>query len=315
MHHLTRSTALFYIHPQKDIRERNRQVAEMGRIYSSAAEVVIWLGDEAPGSDLVMPFLCRFKDKKYAKLAKTDVKELLGSVPNAKQRVKSFLQDRYWARAWIIQEIVLARKARVHCGASSVPLAVFEDFLRYARALQNLQILLLGIRDTFFKLVEDRYDMVALLRQVRETKGLTLGDIITSCGTAEATDSRDKIFGILGLVTRGTGRFLTPGYGMSECQVYREAIQIMCEDHDRGKDAFASLLIGCISRTGQAVPDRAYRHHPKDFLNTDFSMLEPSDALEVGSCDGRLCGTLWTCFKTPELLERKDDMWIEMDTS
>jgi hypothetical protein len=39
---------------QKDVEERNAQVALMRRIYHSAPRVVVWLGDEADDSRLAM---------------------------------------------------------------------------------------------------------------------------------------------------------------------------------------------------------------------------------------------------------------------
>ncbi|KAH7087983.1 heterokaryon incompatibility protein-domain-containing protein [Paraphoma chrysanthemicola] len=82
--------------------ERTQQVRLMGLIFSHAAAVLSWLGDD------------------------NDIAEFLGRIPRGKEVTKSvamaFFGSTYWLRAWIIQEIVLARRGILM--ASNVELAV-----------------------------------------------------------------------------------------------------------------------------------------------------------------------------------------------
>ncbi|KAF2496771.1 hypothetical protein BU16DRAFT_458540 [Lophium mytilinum] len=47
---------------QNDLQERNHQVSAMGQLYSSAAEVIVWLGEGSDQSYYFMDFLCRFEE-------------------------------------------------------------------------------------------------------------------------------------------------------------------------------------------------------------------------------------------------------------
>ncbi|KAH7076932.1 heterokaryon incompatibility protein-domain-containing protein, partial [Paraphoma chrysanthemicola] len=75
---------------QSNMSERNHQVQQMGWIYSNAVHVVSWLGN-----DPMIAELFRF-----------------AAVDDSRERYNepSFHRNEYWRRAWITQEIYLARK-------------------------------------------------------------------------------------------------------------------------------------------------------------------------------------------------------------
>jgi hypothetical protein len=78
---------------QSNTRERNHQVQLMGRIYAQATCVIAWLGIDAKTND----FLIEMPQHKDYHNISVDLR-------------MSFLDNDYWRRAWIIQEIVLARQ-------------------------------------------------------------------------------------------------------------------------------------------------------------------------------------------------------------
>ncbi|KAF2816633.1 heterokaryon incompatibility, partial [Mytilinidion resinicola] len=94
---------------QTDNQERNHQVSAMGQLYSSAAEVIVWLGEGSEHGYYIMEFLCRFEEAGPKKMARSDVKRFMGSTsPSGSQAIQTLLNVQYWKRIWIIQEIVLA---------------------------------------------------------------------------------------------------------------------------------------------------------------------------------------------------------------
>ncbi|KAF2443018.1 hypothetical protein P171DRAFT_363731, partial [Karstenula rhodostoma CBS 690.94] len=94
---------------QQDDVERGKQVGLMGRIYSWAKKVVVWLGHHADNSELAMDFLALLA----AGPGETDRLEWLLKLcePEYSYHWKSFhalLHRNWWKRAWVIQEAVLA---------------------------------------------------------------------------------------------------------------------------------------------------------------------------------------------------------------
>ena len=113
---------------QRDLGERNRQVALMGLIYSQAQRVIVWLGPERQESDKAMKVLarCTIPGIIYGPgHAKENLRilcpDLVGRM-DTWRAVKKLLTERtYWKRVWIVQEIVLAQKITLCCGSRSAP--------------------------------------------------------------------------------------------------------------------------------------------------------------------------------------------------
>lgn len=92
--------------------ERNHQVAQMGRIYSNAMAVYLWLG-EMPQS--LSPLVDIIQN------ATTSTFEDLGTIVSNKDILKEhIIENKYWSRAWVTQEILLAREVKVWLGAKSI---------------------------------------------------------------------------------------------------------------------------------------------------------------------------------------------------
>jgi hypothetical protein len=97
---------------QTNILERNQQVAQMGEIYSSASSVLIWLGC----NENVAHFL-----DALAQLAAENPTTKKGASRfwyrgKSKQRQTgwlAFFDNVYWTRAWITQEIFLAKSIQI----------------------------------------------------------------------------------------------------------------------------------------------------------------------------------------------------------
>jgi hypothetical protein len=97
---------------QTNILERNQQVAQMGEIYSSASSVLIWLGC----NENVAYFL-----DVLAQLAgespttKKDAARFWFQGKSKQRQIGwlAFFDNVYWTRAWITQEIFLAKSIRI----------------------------------------------------------------------------------------------------------------------------------------------------------------------------------------------------------
>jgi hypothetical protein len=123
---------------------------------------------------------------------------------------------------WIIQEIVMAREVSVVCGGMMVewdPFAttmklLFHTVPRYLSIPQDggVSIAAPGLRTVCYI-----YDL-RVLRQ--EHRSLELPLALVMCQRFQATNPRDKIFGLLGISTDSKLLALTPDYNASVQEVY-----------------------------------------------------------------------------------------------
>jgi len=105
---------------QLDVKERNHQVAQMHRIFGSAAVVLIWLGR---GDDDTRSFARAVNERRWGlqdnlddKLL--DIRTADGNLDrSATQGALKVFKSTYWHRYWIVQEVVLAKEIRVMTGA------------------------------------------------------------------------------------------------------------------------------------------------------------------------------------------------------
>lgn len=91
--------------------ERNHQVAQMGQIFSNSRSVLLWLGD-MPRSvptlvETIMTLSTSYEDLSMIYANKGDLK-------------KYIMDNTYWSRAWITQEILLARHVKILLGTTIV---------------------------------------------------------------------------------------------------------------------------------------------------------------------------------------------------
>ncbi|KAI6089406.1 heterokaryon incompatibility protein-domain-containing protein [Hypoxylon rubiginosum] len=108
---------------QRDNREKAGQVPRMGTIFSTAANVCIWLGpaDEDGKTDRAMDFI-------KPVLQNCDTAELFTSNnAEAWSELLYLMRSEYFSRRWIIQEVALAKYAEIRCGSKVVHWKDFSD--------------------------------------------------------------------------------------------------------------------------------------------------------------------------------------------
>jgi hypothetical protein len=148
---------------QNDVAERQSQVRMMGALYGKAEHVLCWLGsfnDDQKNAEsrarLAIRFLREFNEKPYEHLRAAhqhlhfgdDVTEDTdGALLNSWLAIKELFDLEYFHRAWIIQEVGLARHARFFWGTHDVWLewtevAAFSSFMdaNGASIINHLQL-------------------------------------------------------------------------------------------------------------------------------------------------------------------------------
>ncbi|CAG8975923.1 hypothetical protein HYALB_00007051 [Hymenoscyphus albidus] len=183
---------------QRDLVERNNQVARMGDIYRACTRTIVWLGH-----DLV--------DRKATARKKVPLElfnQVLKSSPEESALdIESVLKRKYFQRIWVIQELTLA--------PSSVFPIAGVDFLGAHRTPSGI---LKSVSQ--WKFFEDTpASWFQHTHQISYPIDWSLLEILKqmSHSEVEATDPRDKIFGILGLIphSRTPCSLLNPDYSLS----------------------------------------------------------------------------------------------------
>jgi hypothetical protein len=106
---------------QENFLERNHQVEMMSDIYGKAEQVCIWLGDGDKSSQIALTFI----KKEVLQLQNFD--ELCESEQASSKwgALLDLMQRPWFSRRWVVQEIALARKAKIYCGAERITWSKF----------------------------------------------------------------------------------------------------------------------------------------------------------------------------------------------
>lgn len=173
---------------QKNTGERSHQVSMMRDIYSRAESVAIYFGGDK-GEDVDTPagrLMERLSDERFR--ARKAVSDNWGGGFDY-HGINDLFGQPYWSRIWVIQEVLLARKAEIILGNASIPLHEFIG--------------------NFMKKLPPTLESLLPL-WIYSLGGSRSGDVdafthlLDKTLTCQASDNRDMVFALFGLV-QGAG--------------------------------------------------------------------------------------------------------------
>ena len=127
----------------------------------------------------------------------------------------------YWKRVWIVQENILPPLATVVLGSISIPWKAFSSAIdSFKWHVQCCRLELAIIPDetsNVFKRLKDVTLEIDIVRSLREEGAtLDLNEVLMHFHGRQATDPRDRVYGLLGLVDSWPiGRKFQPDYSQS----------------------------------------------------------------------------------------------------
>jgi hypothetical protein len=212
-----------------DIEERNDQTKRMPAIFSRAENVSVWLGNATEYSDLALSFIPKILDLQRLDTLVQDV--------NAKEEWLAFgklMTNRWFSRRWVLQEVVLARSATLHCGQRAVRWSDFADAV--ALFIANLG----RIKQTYARLrgsepFSDRHTFEAhtfveatsnLIR--RSSNGelsslrYSIEALVSNLFAFEVTNPKDAIYSLLALAKDAS--IITVDYSHSSRKVFTDFV-------------------------------------------------------------------------------------------
>jgi hypothetical protein len=254
---------------QKDIAEKNSQVAMMGQIYSNASKVIAWLGKSQANDGQAWAFINELATLIEGNSTTIDNKVHINE--NQSRAISSWIASHtspkfstcswmafadllnrpWWTRAWIVQEVVLAKEVVMMWGKFALP---WNHFRITAAIVFNYQGIITRLlcgdctADTspaefmFYSNSFDRLntgavnvrviDHTATQRRESESSSGYFYDIIHRHKHSESTNPRDKVFAFLSLAGPNDKKFadLVVDYALSPASIYRSMTKIQLQE-------------------------------------------------------------------------------------
>jgi Heterokaryon incompatibility protein (HET) len=110
---------------QGDDAEKSHQVLLMKDIYANASRVVAWIGKPDSLSGLAFDTLERFAADDGTLDGSATYQKIIDRVEERRGAIKLLVQRSYFERVWVIQELVVAKRATIFCGSL---LMAFDKF-------------------------------------------------------------------------------------------------------------------------------------------------------------------------------------------
>ena len=236
---------------QGDLEERASQVQRMHRIYSSATEVIMFLGlDKGEIFEIFkaiaeirqhfvqtfQPFLNVREDVSASLDARHrgEIEAASSAPPDTVFATAHKLWNlSYFTRMWIFQEVVSAKSARMICGDWSLPWSTVEGYLQADYMVSSTRSQ--GLRSTSYKgisphAISDTRIAIALGSELWPASRLHLIHMLQATRQLQATEPSDKVFAVLGVATDNIPRILKPDYTPPWQTVYTRAAQVTIEN-------------------------------------------------------------------------------------
>lgn len=224
---------------QADLDERARQVRIMGRIYRQASRVLLWIGEGDEFSDHAID---RMNDTTFR--ASCEELETTSREPTMNEvRVKMIIlhnleQRQYWTRVWILQEVLLATEDPIIvCGTKRL---LWSWYTQCKGALPKDQSSYPSLAFNWAALVDQvpyHHDLAPsdhssagslaheTMRTMYQQSGvLPFGVALAATIHLDATDPRDRIYGILGLLSHRDMLMVDVDYKKTPEQVSRDTM-------------------------------------------------------------------------------------------
>ncbi|XPS98678.1 hypothetical protein M3J09_007874 [Ascochyta lentis] len=246
---------------QTNVKERSHQVSRMNDIYSRASNVVVWLGEPRTDAAFAFDFLTEFGH------CRTERPPLLQTERNAEQTamsVRSFMTRSWWTRIWTAQEWILANSSTFQSGQYLLKGEVLLRCLEHCRRhVKSADCCYMELKSDFLFNLEDSLQPMFALHSVRRSyAGEDFSYSLGFLRMRQATDPRDKVYGVLALAANRYAGLLRVDYDLSV------------------EEAYEQLTVALIKRTGHL--DILSHVAPNQLQNLDVPSFVPDWTIELG---------------------------------
>ncbi|PVH81297.1 HET-domain-containing protein [Cadophora sp. DSE1049] len=224
---------------QASLSERGHQVKLMCDVYLKAKRTWIWLGEGTRESDIMIDFLGRycnvmdatrelspeFRDElllfQIEKL-KAEERRLYGTESEA--LIESICRRPWFKRVWTVQEYILSRDSQIICGCKALPMSML---LKGAMSFICIRMMngksnYLPIMDSFIAYIT-QYSFIWDAIHANGKESVRLSDLLAQGRQLEASDPKDVVFGLHGMLEKFHIAIPPPDYSKSVGAIYTEA--------------------------------------------------------------------------------------------
>ena len=209
---------------QNDIAERKAQVLKMKMIYEKSIQVLVWLGEEADGSGAAMDLIEKMTD------ADTPDEWVPTSLEKPEdlwqwQALGHLFARPYWRRVWIRQEVAVATEVRVLCGKRTTRWTtlimaceiLYQHLVEFDPIVAEISPYLSGYHQAIF--------IDTIRENIRDIGSVGFQNMLFHNRACEATDPRDRVYAVLGIVNNDEVKGLEPDYSMQKGEVFGAAVE------------------------------------------------------------------------------------------
>ncbi|ORY09664.1 hypothetical protein BCR34DRAFT_568008 [Clohesyomyces aquaticus] len=198
--------------------EKSLQIQLMDRIYHTASRVVAWLGTEEDDSRKAMEFLQRISEPQNG--------SPLSRSPNQYDQIwraiNTLLERTWFARVWIVQELVYGSEVVVICG--DVELTWDNFFVALERCGEHMkQAILVSEIKALLPAAGPAFALGKTRRHLQqERRKLSFLELMDLFSYTDATMERDKLFALRGLAHDMGSAVFNPAYSTSREEAIRQ---------------------------------------------------------------------------------------------
>ena len=209
---------------QKDNAEKRQQVQLMRRIYQQSENCFAWLGPHTELDVLAFKLLNIIYDYLKSHPSDRDGKLLIpgkilakySTTPGEWDALSRLFARPWFERVWTLQEIVLPRRALMTSGKFSFNANYFFEIVDFIHSTE-LEAQMIGLEGGYLQSLK----VAALRRELHEhSSEIDLLDTLRNARDRDASDSRDKVIGVLGICRIDPNWASKLGYHLSPKEIY-----------------------------------------------------------------------------------------------
>jgi hypothetical protein len=234
--------------------EKNQQVQRMASIYQSATRCIVWLGRSNVQSIDAMDTIaeaCKELPGNTSAVWKRELATLQKYFTRARVYDKGGLTDLfnkpYWTRVWTVQEFWLSKHLLIVHNNKAVhweSLSQFWGIYLYVENETTQNVMMANA--PAIKYIEQKHSteawkFISETEDRASTSSWSLGSALLSFSSLQASDMRDKIYGLLGVVKEEER--LKIDYSKTPREVYWDAITFMNSQVEIPAEHWETLFI------------------------------------------------------------------------
>ena len=296
---------------QSDLDERAQQVTLMGKIYSWAEEVIVWLGMPDDETALVWKTLLElgklrdFEAHEVFDLAldsrpigqdvdtaiqvppntlestKGALKEQLELPPGSSPEwmaVKRFFERPWFTRTWTFQEVLLSQSCTIICGKWSLPWIDLSD------AVHAIDIA------GFNKHIDATHDGISEVQMgrnwLRKGQRSSLRFLLENTRYRSSTEPRDKIYAVRAAIRDSVAENIVVDYGETLGETYAKAV-ISCIEENQALTVLGSVEYRRTEDSKLQMPSWVPDWRYKTSVAVDLSMRRRDGGKFFDASNGR----------------------------